>query len=123
MPLVSVIAALTLISSPAHIVIFPSVAVRAAATFKFTLRPVLNKTLPLTVVMALLTLMSRPQHTTKFPLVAETALFTFTSRMAFNVRVVGFGVAVQLTASFTLMSPFVPVVPWLVQKEPRHFSE
>ena len=111
MPLVSVIGALTSISSAAHMVIFPLVVVMAATLFKITSRPALNKTLPLVVVMAALTLMSRPQHTSRFPLTAVIALFTFRSRTEFSVRVVGVEDAVQLTASLTLMSPLVPVVP------------
>jgi hypothetical protein len=109
-PLVSVIAALSLISLPEHTVMFPSVVVMAATAFRFTSRPALNKTLPLTVVIAALTLMSRPQHTTKFPFVAVTALLMFTSRPAVNVSVVVLGAAVQLTASLTLMSPWPGVV-------------
>src|ERR1019366_1290430 len=51
------------------------------------------------------TLMSRPQHTSKFPMTAVIALLIFTSRAEFNVRVVGLPDAVQLIASFMIMSP------------------
>ena len=69
------------------------------------LRPALSRTLPLVVVIAELTVMSRPQQTTKLPFVAVTAKFTFTSRSASNLSVVVLGVATQLTASLTVMSP------------------
>ena len=90
-------------------VMLPSVVLIAPAGFRFRLRPALSSTLPLVVVTAALTLTSRPQHTTKFPLVAVTAWLTFTSRSAFSVKVVALGLAVQLTASLTLISP-LPVV-------------
>lgn len=97
------------------------------------LRPAISTTLPLVVVMvALLTFtlfaafmlrppsvvvmaagafifISRPAFIAILPLVPVMAEFTFTSLLAFRVRVVGRGVAVQLTASFTKMSP-LPVV-------------
>src|ERR1039458_328191 len=105
LPLVSVRAALMLILSAAQISMFPRVVVMAATAFKFTLRPALNKTLPSVVVIASFTLISRPQHATKFPLTAVIALLIFTSRAEFNVRVVGLPDAVQLIASFMIMSP------------------
>src|ERR1035437_3793713 len=103
-PLVSVRAALVVmwISTAAQISMFPRVVLMAA--FKFTLRPALNKALPSVVVIAPFTLISRPQHTSKFPRTAVIALLIFTSRAAFNVRVVGLPDAVQLIASFMDMS-------------------
>src|SRR4029077_5451301 len=103
-------AASTVISTAAQIVMFPSVVVIAPTGRRKTLRPALNRTLPLVVVIAEPTLISRPQHTTKFPLVAVMAALMFTSRAAFNVNVVVLGVAVQLTASLTVISPLPGVV-------------
>ena len=86
----------------------------------FTSRPALNKMLPPelemptlpSVVIFAFTLISRPQHTTKFPQVAVMAALMFVSRTASKVRVVGVPeVFVQETASFTLISPFTPLVP------------
>src|SRR5450830_1203929 len=114
LPLVSVIFAPTLISWPAPIAMLPSVVVMAATGSRLILCPALSKTLPLVVVIAAFTLASRPQHTTKFPLVAVMAAFTLTSRAAFNDSVVVLGVAVQLTASLTLISPLPGVAVFRV---------
>ena len=99
LPRVSVSAALTITSFAEQMDTLPSVVVSAAA--RFTLRPEFKRTLPLVVVMAAFTLASRPQHTTKLPLVAEMGALIFASLVAFRVRVVVLGAAVQLTASLT----------------------
>ncbi len=109
LPRVSVMAPAMLIFIPAQSVMLPSVVTRAPARFKFRLFPAPSRTLPLVVVMAALTFTSRPQQVTKFPFVAVMALLMFTSRAALNVRVVVLGVAVQLTASLTVMSPLPDV--------------
>ena len=85
-------------SCAAQILMFPSVVVMAAAAKRFTLPPAFNRTLPLTVVIAAFTFTSRPQHATKFPFVAVTAALILMSRTAFNLKVVGLELPVQLTA-------------------------
>src|SRR5471030_1934510 len=105
LPLPKAIGEATLTFNPAQVVMLPSVVTRVASGFKITLRPAVSNTLPLVVVMGALILASRPQHTTTLPLTAVMAAFTFTSRRAFILKVVVLGVAVQLTASLTLMSP------------------
>ncbi len=112
LPRVSATWAARLMLSPAQRAMLPSVVVMAATAPRVRLRPALSRTLPLVVVMAALTLMSREQQLTKLPLVAVTAALTLTSRSALRVRVVVLGVAVQLTASLTLMSPFPGLAVW-----------
>ena len=73
-------------------------------------RPAFSNMLPLVVVTAAFRFTSRPQHTSKLPFTAVTAAFTLTSRSAFKLKVVGLELAVQLTASFTKMSPLPGVV-------------
>ncbi|MCY1171575.1 hypothetical protein D9M73_116890 [compost metagenome] len=112
-PRVSVIAPAMVMSSPAHSVMLPSVAVNTPVLVSEKLRPAFSNMLPLVVVIAARTVMSRPQQITKLPLVAVIAKFTFTSRSASNFSVVVLGDAVQLIASLTVMSP-LPVVPELM---------
>ena len=107
LPRVNVIFEAMFMSCAAQILMFPSVVVSGAS--RFTLRPALNKVLPLTVVTGAFTLTSRPQQATKFPFVAVTAAFMLMSRTAFNLKVVGLELAVQVTASLMRMSPLPAV--------------
>ena len=110
LPVVTVMAAVTLTSCPAFDVRFPATTVMAAAML--TSFPAFEVRLPVVVFVAAFTFTSRPAFATKLPLVAVIAAFTFTSRSALNVRVVA---APQVTAWFTWISPFVPVAPSLLK--------
>src|SRR4051812_20757831 len=105
LPLVSVNAEAIDTSLAAQIMMLPNVVDIAELAFSTALRPALRSTLPLVVVIAAFTLTSRPQQTTRLPLTAVIAWLTLTSRLALRVSVVVLGVAVQLTAWLTLMSP------------------
>ena len=105
LPLVTVMAAETFTSFPAIAVRSPVVI--AVAAFRLTLPAALNLRLPVVVVVAASRLISRPEFATRLPLVPVMACLIFMSRSACNVRVV---LAVQTTASLTLISPF-PMPP------------
>jgi hypothetical protein len=94
---------------PAFAVRFPLVVVMAL--FRVIAPAAFNVMFPPVVVMAAFAFRFPPAFATMLPPVDVMAAFTFTSRKAFNVRVVGLGVGVQVTASFTKMSPLPGVTP------------
>ncbi len=99
-----------LASLPVLRTMLPLVVVMAAPLI-FTSCPATNVRPPSVVVTAAFMFTSRPAFVARLPLVAVIAALTLTSRTAFNVRVVNAPDAVQVTGSFTKISPFVPMRP------------
>ena len=110
LPVVTVEGADTVTSRPATASKLPVVMVVAAVSL--TSCTAVKERLPVVVVTPAATFTSRPANTAKLPSVPVMAWFTLTSRAAFKVNRVG---AVQVTAASTWISPKPgPLCPVLV---------